>query len=153
MVDCIKNCGIKYGRTTVTTHSFELPDDHLRLNPTCHHADPKLPELAKRFFMLDVFEHPWRIKPLLFYLWGHSYEFANNWQQLEQICEILGKKENVWYATNIEIIDYISAFKALRRSVNGNIIDNPTDIDIYVWANGKNIVIEKCRTTIISEKT
>ncbi len=150
MIDCIKNCGIKYGRTTVSTHNFELPKDYLRWNPTCHQAESSVFELVNKFFKPDDVEHPWRIRSLLFYLWGHSYEFKDNWKRLEQICEALGKKENVWYATNMEIIDYISAFMALRRSVNGNIIHNPTDVDIFVWANGKNIVIEKGRTTIIS---
>lgn len=149
MVDCIRNCGIKYGRTTVATHNFELPTDYLRWNPTCHQADSKLPELAESFFKPDDMEHPWRIKPLLFYIWGHSYEYKNNWDRLENICKTIGEKDNVWYATNMEIINYISAFNALRRSINGNIIHNPTDVDIFVWVNGKNIMIEKGKTTII----
>lgn len=33
MIDCIKNCGIKYARTTVSTYSFDLQKDNLRLNP------------------------------------------------------------------------------------------------------------------------
>lgn len=149
MVDCIRNCGIKYGRTTVATHNFELPTDYLRWNPTCWQADSSVFELVKEFFKPDDIEHPWRIKPLLFYLWGHSYEFKNNWQRLEQICEALGKKENVWYATNIEIIDYISAFRALRRSANGKMVYNPTTVDIYVVANGKKVTLKKGETTVL----
>lgn len=148
MIDCIKNCGIKYGRTTIPTHNFELPEDYLRWNPTCHHMDSKLFELIDNFYKPDDVEHPWRIRPLLFYLWGHSYEFKNNWKSLEQICDTLGQKENVWYATNMEIIDYISAFKALRRSVNGKIIYNPTNIDVYVFVGNKNVLIKKNTTTV-----
>lgn len=149
MIDCIKNCGIKYGRTTVSTHNFELPKDYLRWNPTCHHADPKLPELAENFFKPDDMEHPWRIKPLLFYIWGHSYEFKDNWEQLENICKAVGRKENVWYATNTEIIDYISAFNALHRSANGKIVYNPTNIDIFVVANGESIILKKGKTMVL----
>ncbi len=148
MVDCIRNCGIKYGRTTVATHNFELPEDYLRWNPTCWQADSSVFELAKEFFKPDDIEHPWRIKPLLFYLWGHSYEFKNNWQRLEKICDALGNKENVWYATNIEIIDYISAFQALRRSANGKIVKNPTNVDVYAVVNGKNVILKKGETTV-----
>ena len=149
MIDCIKNCGIKYGRTTVSTHNFELPKDYLRWNPTCHHADPKLPELAENFFKPDDMEHPWRIKPLLFYIWGHSYEFKDNWEQLENICKAVGRKEIVWYATNTEIIDYISAFNALQRSANGKIVYNPTNIDIFVVANGESIILKKGKTMVL----
>lgn len=149
MVDCIGKCGITYGRTTVSTRNFQLPTDYLRWNPTCHQADPKLNELAEKFFEPDDVEHPWRIKPRLFYIWGHSYEFKDKWEQLENICKTVGRKENVWYATNGEIIDYISAFKELRCSVNGKIVYNPTNIDIYVVANGKNIILKNGETTVL----
>lgn len=148
MVDCIKNCGIRYGRTGICTYNFELPNDYLRWNPTCWQTDDKIFELAEAFFKPDDIEHPWRIRPLLFYIGGHSYEYKDNWDRLESICKTVGKKDNVWYATNMEIIDYISAFRALRRSVDGNIIHNPTDVDIFVWT-GRNILIEKGKTTVI----
>lgn len=143
LIDCIKSCGIRYGRTTLSTYNFDLPNDYLRWNPTCHQADVRLPELVQKFFLPDDVEHYWRIKPRLFYIWGHSREFRNKWENLEKICELVSKKENVWYATNMEIIDYISAFKALRRSVNSRYVYNPTDIDLYVNINGENVLIEK----------
>ena len=149
MIDCIRNCGIRYGRTTVATRNFELPKDYLRWNPTCWQADPSVFELIEAFFQPDDLEHPWRIRPLLFYLWGHSFEFENNWQRLEQLCEALGNRETVWYATNIEIIDYLSAFRALRRSANGKIIHNPTNVDVYVKANGKKMILKKGETTVL----
>lgn len=149
MIDCIKNSGIRYGRTTAATHNFELPTDYLRWNPTCHQEDPKLPELAESFFKPDDMEHPWRIKLQIFYIWGHSYEFTDRWEQLESICEIVGGCENVWYATNGEIIDYISAFNALRRSVKSNIVYNPTATDVFVRVCDKDILLKKGETTVI----
>lgn len=149
MIECIKNCGIKYGRTTKSTYNFSLPADYLRLNPTCWQGDNRIFELAEKFLSPDDTEHPWRISPRLFYIWGHSYEYKNDWERLEKICEAVGKKENVWYATNMEIIDYLSAFKRLRRSANGRIVYNPTDKDIYVWVNNKNVLLEKGKTTVL----
>ena len=146
IVDCLEKCGIRYGRTTVSTYNFELPTDYLRWNPTCHQADSRLPELAEQFFQLDDVEHPWRIRPLLFYIWGHSYEFRDKWENIEDICRILGGNNRVWYATNGEIIDYISAFQSLRRSANGQIIHNPTDVDLYVQVNNKDVILEKGKT-------
>lgn len=45
----LKALGVNYARTTVSTHSFELPSDWLRLNPTCHHTEPCFEELAQKF--------------------------------------------------------------------------------------------------------
>lgn len=150
MIDCIKNCGIRYGRTTISTYDFKLPSDYLRWNPTCHQADNRIFDLAEQFLKPGDLEHPWRIRPLLFYIWGHSYEYKGNWDRLEKICNVLGKQEDVWYATNMEVIDYISAFNSLRRSVDGNIIYNPTDIDVYVTISGyTKVKIEKCKTTVL----
>ena len=149
MVDCIGKCGIRYGRTTIATHNFELPKDHLRWNPTCWQADPAVFDLINAFFQPDDLVHPWRIRPLLFYLWGHSFEFKDNWERLEQLCQALGNQETVWYATNMEIINYLSAFRALRRSANGKIVHNPTDLDVYVVANGKQVILKKGETTVL----
>ena len=146
MIECIKNCGIKYGRTTASSYKFDLPDDYLRWNPTCWQTDSKIFELAEEFFKPDDTENFWRIKPMVFYIGGHSYEFRGNWERLEKICKTFGNKENIWYATNMEIIEYISAFKSLCRSVNGEIIHNPTNINIFVVVNGKNLLIEKGKT-------
>lgn len=149
MVDCIRSCGIRYGRTTVATHNFHLPSDFLRWNPTCHQADPALPELVEQFFAPDDEQHPWRIRPLLFFVWGHSYEFQDKWEDLEEICKKLGGRENVWYATNIDIADYLSAFQSLRRSANGKYIINPTNIDIYVRVNQVDKILKKGELSVV----
>lgn len=142
MIDCIRSCGIKYARTTVSTGGFELPLDLLRLKPTCHQSDGRLYELIERFFAPDDTAHPWRIKPQLFYIWGHSYEYENAWEKLEDMCRAISGREDVWYATNIEIIDYITAFDCLERSANGRYIHNPTDKTLYAVIHGKNVIIE-----------
>lgn len=149
MVECIKHCGIKYARTTVPSHKFHLPTDFLRWNPTCHQADPAFSELVETFFTPDDELHPWRIRPLLFFVWGHSYEFQDNWNRLEALCEKLGGKENVWYATNMEIVDYTMAFRSLRRSVNGKYIFNPTNIDVYVRVNHEDRILRKGELTVL----
>ncbi|MDE7250494.1 MAG: polysaccharide deacetylase family protein, partial [Lachnospiraceae bacterium] len=116
-------CGIEYARTVVSTESFDLPQDFLEWHPTCHHDSPKLMELAKQF--CDGEDG----KVKLFYLWGHSYEFAqnNNWQKLEDFFQYISKDaESIWMATNIEILEYVKAFRELKRSTDGRILYNPT---------------------------
>ena len=66
-----------------------------------------------------------------FYLWGHSFEFDRNvnWQLLEKICSYLGGRDDVWYCTNIEAVEYITAL--LRVYIKDGRVYNPTDRVIY----------------------
>ena len=49
VVEILENCGIRYCRTVVSTHKFDMPTDWLRMPATCHHRDPMLMELADQF--------------------------------------------------------------------------------------------------------
>ena len=71
--------------------------------------------------------------PYLFYLWGHAYEFNNdnNWDLLERFCQTVGNREDVWYATNIEIFDYIRDYNRLIFSFDGSWVHNPTAQEIF----------------------
>ena len=70
----------------------------------------------------------------LFYVWGHSYEFDrnSNWDLIERFCESAAHQEDVWYATNIEIRDYLCALRALRLSQDSTMLYNPTALDLWV---------------------
>lgn len=128
VVETLKRCGIVYSRTTVSSHTFNIPEDWLRMPATCHHNDAKLMELACQF----VEGNPGR-KPALFYLWGHSYEFEanDNWDVIEKFAEYTGNRSDIWYATNIEIYDYIAAYKQLIFSADGGKVYNPTVTVLY----------------------
>ncbi|MBQ8525452.1 MAG: polysaccharide deacetylase family protein [Clostridia bacterium] len=129
VVDVLRNCGIVYSRTTVSTHKFNLPEDWLRLPATCHHRDPELMNLAKSFVEFDK-NRPSK----MFYLWGHTYEFeaADNWNVIEEFVEFMANREDeIWYATNIEIYDYIHAYKQLLFNVEGTMCTNPTAFKLW----------------------
>ena len=130
VVDILGKCGICYSRTTKSTESFNFPENWLTLHPTCHHKNPKLMEMAKRFAEVDS-RYPSANQ--MFYLWGHSYEFDNNdnWQVIEEFAEYMGGRDNIWYATNIEIYDYVKAYEALITSVDKTMVYNPTAIDVW----------------------
>ena len=145
-VDTIRSCGIRYARTTVTTEGFGLPVDTLRWHPTCHHANPRLKELFAQFMTPDDWEHPWRITCKLMYIWGHSYEFDGKWDYLEEMCALISGHEEIWYATNGEIIDYLDAFRQLRPSVDGKILYNPTATTLYLHINNQNRILNPGET-------
>lgn len=148
IVQILKMCGISYARTTVSTEKFEIPDDWLRLSATCHHNNPKLMELAKKFIEEPVSAKWWGRRPKLFYLWGHSYEFDtyDNWNVIEEFASYMGGREDVWYATNGEIYEYVKAYNSLQYSADGTLVHNPTCTDVYLEKQEKQYVIAAGQT-------
>lgn len=125
-IELLEMMGMKYSRTTVSTHGFGLPERFMEWHPTCHHNDEKLFDLLERF---KKYKHP---MPLL-YVWGHSYEFDrdNNWDRIERFCAEAGGLEDVWYATNVEIYDYLTALHSLAFSADRTVVYNPTATDVW----------------------
>lgn len=147
-VNVLKTCGINYARTIISTEKFDIPTDWLRLPATCHHNNPRLMELAREFVEDKPARHFWFDTPKLFYLWGHSYEFndKDNWHVIEEFAEFMGNREDVWYATNGEIYDYVNAFHQLVFGLNEDYIYNPTATDVYVVYLGKPFVVPSGQT-------
>lgn len=143
VVEVLRMAGICYSRTTRSTEKFELPDDWLRLPATCHHKNPRLMELADQFDNADVGR-----SPLLFYLWGHSYEFESddNWDVIEKFFMRLTGKPDIWYATNIEVYDYTQAYERLIYGIEMNWAQNPSAIDVWIGNDKGSICIPSGQT-------
>lgn len=151
VVEILKTCGIKYARTTDQTRHFAVPADWLRWKPTCHHANPDLMQLAEAFLADQGGWYYWFHAPKLFYIWGHSKEFevGNNWHIIEEFAKRVGKRDDVWYATNGEIYEYVQAYNRLEYSALGDIITNPTDKDVYLHYYGKDVMIPAGKTVMV----
>lgn len=137
---------IVYARTlSGDNNGFDLPNDWHAWMPTAHHDNPELFSYIDEFLELDP---PHFRTPRLFYIWGHTSEFEskNNWDRLDKICEKLGNKDFIWYATNIEIYNYVQAFNSLVFSADGKIIYNPTLIDVYINIDDKDYLIKSGET-------
>lgn len=145
-IDALRNAGLVYCRTVNSTHSFRLPENWLALHPTCHHNDAMLDELSERFVSFNKVG-----ECALFYLWGHSYEFEgnDNWHVIENLLDKVGGIADVWYATNIEIYDYVQAFKQLQFSADGNRVYNPTLKQIWLWDDKNARMIEPGETLVL----
>lgn len=139
VITILRQCGIVYGRTTDATYNFTIPLDWFRFNPTCHHNDDKLMNLARSF--VEDFKYG---QPALFYLWGHSYEFDNdnNWKRIEEFAQYIGNRENIWYATNLQVCDYVTAFRRLVFSMNEKRVYNPSNMDVYFQIDDKGYCVE-----------
>ena len=144
----LKRCGIHYARTVEETEWFDIPNDWLRMPSTCHHGNHRLMELAKEFIETPENDNFWWNSPRLFYMWGHSYEYDyhKNWNVLEEFCKYIGGRENVWYATNGEIYDYVQAFNRIEYSVDGEYATNPSATDVYICYFGVNNLIPAGQT-------
>ena len=155
VVEDLRRCGISYSRTTKNTHAFDLPKDWLRMPATCHHNDPKLPELVEKFSKLDVGDGgswDWfRKEPQWFCLWGHSSEFFRdkNWDVLENFGKELGGRDDIWNVTTGELYEYVQAYNRLQWSVDGKFIHNPSATDVYLLINTKKYVAKAGETLAI----
>ncbi len=141
---------IAYARTTSGDNDgFALPSDFLNWVPTAHHKNPALMEYIDTFLETDVnAQYCSRRGPRLFYLWGHAFEFDkdDNWDLLDRICERLGGREEIWYATNMEVYEYVTAFRSLIYSADNSIVYNPTLKTIWFDRDGALHKIEPGET-------
>jgi hypothetical protein len=117
----LPSLGIAYSRVVGDTDSFELPGDLYEWKSTCHHTH-RLLENANAFLSLHKTQYLY-----LMYVWGHSYEFndSGNWSLMEDFCKLAGNKEDTYYATNIQIVDYFHLCDELRFSADGSFVCNP----------------------------
>lgn len=137
----LKMMGIAYARTVKNCKGTPyMPNDFLEWDPTCHHKDNILDRV-------DPFLNtPAWYGTHMLYVWGHAYEFENskNWHIIEDFCKrISGHADTVWYATNIEIADYIQAFRNLRYSMDMHQVYNPSVITVWLQDNSGKAVAAK----------
>lgn len=127
--------GIEYARTVKSTGTFAMPDDWHEWNPTCHH-NHQLLEKAQTFADLHKTQYLY-----MMYVWGHSYEFDHdqNWDMMESFCRFIGGREDIWYATNIEILDYMNAFRSLKFSADSRFVYNPSARSVWLSVDGEVI--------------
>ncbi|MBO5439593.1 MAG: polysaccharide deacetylase family protein [Clostridia bacterium] len=148
VVEICEKAGIKYSRTVHSTHNFDVTYDWLRMPATCHHADDKLFALAEKFVAGSPSLERFKYTGWLFYVWGHSYEFRTeeDWLRMEGFVSMVANREDTWYATNIEIYEYVQAFRSLVYSQDASKVYNPSALPVYMLHNSKKYVIKPGET-------
>ncbi len=156
--DCVKRylkeLDIAYARTLGgDNNQFLLPTDWYAWMPTVRNLNPRVMNYVDEFLDIDVNNLYNSVRyARLFYMWGHAYEFEqdNGWELLDNICKKLTSKPDIWYATNIEIYNYVEAYKSLIFSADSSMVFNPSlyeiwfDIDrkLYSIKSGETIKIK-----------
>lgn len=153
ILNILPSLGIAYARTTKSTHTFDIPQNFLTWHPTCHHGDEQLLNLAQKFNEFSPNLQKKRRQPLLFYVWGHSFEFEENgnWHIMESFAKTVAGKNDVWYATNMQIYQYVSAFNSLKYSMDGERVYNPSAIPVWVELRGKVYKINPLQTVCFNK--
>lgn len=94
--------GVKYARTVVSTHNFDIQTDMHLFNPTVYHHR----EMDEMFRLGEEFLSLKTDEPKLFYIWGHAYEFDihNDWKRFEEFLEMISGRDDIFYGTNKECL-------------------------------------------------
>ena len=136
--DTLSSAGLAYARTVRDTYALSVPQDFYFWHPTCHDRDEKLEPIVKSF---AGEKDPEELR--LLYIWGHSFELDKNdmdrWAKLENNLRIMKDHEEIWYATNIEICDYINA---TRKSLPADgVFENRSEQTLYLIHRGERIAL------------
>ena len=151
VIEAMNGLGIEYARTVGDSYNFEIPKDFLRWFPTMHqfakaYWEPNQPEKDKK--ELDLFyktiDDFLQAKELaVLDIWGHSWEMGtdqNKWNETEKFFKLLANNKSIYYAKQIDSVDYINGFRNLKFSVNKNYVTNTSKFDIYIKIN--NVVFK-----------
>ena len=153
-ITALRMNGLVYARTCMgfpKYHEFDVPENWLEMDTTCHHADKRLFDLADTFINEDPLRNWHRKAGFLFSIWGHTYEFdkEEEWERIEKLMSIISNREEVWYPTTIELYRYVKAFESLEYSVDQSVIYNPSAFDIWLAKDGKPFVVPSGETVNI----
>lgn len=92
--------------------------------------------------------------PQLFYVWGHAYEFDgdDNWDVIETLAKFMSDHaDQVWFATNGEIMTYVDAYRRLEYSVDGSMICNPSALDVTIQTDWTPLILPAGKCTPVPE--
>lgn len=139
------NPHIKYSRIADVTGSFSIPETFKDWSFTCHYLS--VPSLQEQFLAIPDSSAELNV----FSIWGHSYEFANNGNNIYVIENLLKEvtARNIWVPTNLEFVNYINALRGLEKGTN--YIKNNSETDVYLLVNYKPVKIAANSTYTLYE--
>ena len=142
LIRLLPGLGIRYSRITGNSETFTLPQDPYRWKATCHHNHHLL-ELGSQFCALSKKQYLY-----LMYVWSHSYEFDDreDWDLMEEFCRRMGGRDDIWYCTNIELMDCLDHFRMLRFAADNSFVYNPCAADCWVCVNDEPKLIPGGKT-------
>ncbi|MCX6313120.1 MAG: polysaccharide deacetylase family protein [Sphingobacteriales bacterium] len=161
VIDAIKGLGIEYARTVDDSYGFKIPENFLQWHPSVHQFakaywipnDPEndKKELGRYYQLINDFMNTKELA--LLDIWGHSWEMGNNqnhWDETEKFFKLLANNSAIHYTTQIDLVDYINAFRNLKFSVEKNMVNNPSALTVFFKKSGKNYSVLPGKTIFLS---
>lgn len=131
-----RSCNMRYVRTGNYTKSYSLPTDLMYFNPTCNENDDLISIFGKMLALPDF-----RYNMPYMSVVGHSYAIPDScgWEHIEEFCREASQCGDVWFATNIEIADYVRAQRMIDYSIDKNMAYNPGAISVWITVDGQPV--------------
>ena len=86
-------------------------------------------------------------------VWGHSWEMSDNqskWNETEKFFKLVANNPAIHYTTQIDLVEYINAFRNLKFSVEKNMVTNLSALTIFFKKGGKSYSISPGKTLLLS---
>lgn len=133
VIAALRALGIVYSRTVENAARCFPPAEPLAWPSTMHIWGTSPSPLPQRWE--EHYNNSWFMG--VFYVWGHSYEFAEDRAALERFFKPMAGKPDVWYCTNIELYDYADARDRLVVAANKRSAYNPSGIPVWLRVDGE----------------
>ena len=59
---------------------------------------------------------------------------------IEEFCELAGGRDDIWYATNIEIVDYMDVVKMAQFAADNSFVYNPCAQSLWLAVEDDELV-------------
>ena len=132
MADCVRQCGFVYARISEESNDYSIPQDFYRWCGSKFHWDGDLEDFVQGFLQTEQ-------ELALCQLVGHSYDLdvLNLWDKMELICSSVGNAPDVWSATHIEIVRYLTAMNQIQAA-DGQICNGSSNV---LWLEIDGVVV------------
>jgi len=71
---------------------------------------------------------------------------SKNWDSMEDFCKMTHGQGSIWYATLIEVTDYIAAARALDVTGDGATVSNRSALSVWIEKDGVSVEISAGET-------
>lgn len=125
----------RYVRAAKSRLDYSIPESFLPFCPSVFILDNGFEKLCRDYIGFQDEEISW------LYIWGHSYEFSLDgvWEKVKNAIEGLLEGDDIFFATNGELIGYIEAARALK--ISDGVLINASDKDVFIEYKNENIMV------------
>ena len=129
IAECAKIVGFEYGRTSDMSGGYSPSEDVYFWKPGRFHLSSELESYVDVFLETDE-------ELAVCQIVGHSYDFdaERNWDRIEVLLKNVAEKEDVWFATHLEIVRYLKAMK--KADITEAFIENKSNMELWFNMNG-----------------